>query len=139
MNNFIFKTDKRLINKAYISYIKDFILHVYYLNRDSGLRVSISDISVSFPKLEFNDWYTIDELYKLQKEHTWFEIDYCTPYCAWCKCERSTIADDNEHEECDMRMHYCSEIGVSEQRHTLSKLNPILPNETLDLISSYLI
>lgn len=142
MNHFVFKANKRQIQKAYDSYIHNVRRYIYYENRESGYRITMREITETtpFPKLEFNDWYLIDELYDLQKEYEWFNYElFCLPYCAWCYCERSMIADDNEHEECDMRMYYCSEEGVTEQYDTLAKMKPVLPTTALDLITSYLI
>ena len=74
--------------------------------------------------------YSAAELTALERTHQdWFldcgwllncGMNCWIPYCAWCYEERGGCEDDNEHEECDIRLHYCSERGKAEQAALLT-------------------
>lgn len=68
----------------------------------------------------------------------WFE-DLFLPYCAWCYELRDGLSDSNEHDECDTRLHYCSEIGKAEQAELLAtEIVPKAPTSVISLIMSFL-
>lgn len=76
--------------------------------------------------------YSAEALTALEREHAdWFiecdwltksDMDWFIPHCAWCYGERGGCEDDNDHEECDIRLHYHSEIGKAEQAALLTKV-----------------
>lgn len=89
--------------------------------------------------------YTSEEISKLYKLHEWmlYEADDYECFetcCGWCYEPRwDCPAHDNEHDECDMRLHYTSEIGVMEQEKTLVDLKPAVPSIIVDKIMQFLL
>jgi hypothetical protein len=148
MQNFIFKLRKSEIQKIYTQYLVDSqfyddvddVDHYGRVQRRRAIRFSRKELLERYPlTFTFKDWYSNSDLIALEKTHEWFSwSDVCIPYCAWCYYERSILTDDDEHEECDMRLYYCSVDGIQEQYETLADLKPILPTCALDLIASYL-
>ena len=76
--------------------------------------------------------YSWGEVLEIERKHKdWFiecdwltncNMDWFIPYCAWCYEERGGCEDDNEHEECDLRLYYHSEVGKAEQAALLTKV-----------------
>jgi hypothetical protein len=96
-----------------------------------------------------NTWYSAEELTALERKHAdwllechWLtnsNTDWFVSYCAWCYEERDRIDDDNEHEECDLRLHYCSEEGKAEQAAVLNKqVIPRAPATVIAQIMAFL-
>ena len=92
-------------------------------------------------------WYSEEELTALERKHAgWFldcrwltngNTDWFIPHCAWCYEER-WLEDDNEHEECDLRIYYCSEIGKAEQAALLTKVViPLAPAAVIAQIMAF--
>lgn len=99
---------------------------------------------------DLDAWYSEDERWALEHTHgDWIhECEWLTgdisfawfiPYCAWCYEERGGVDDDNYHDECDLRLHYCSEAGMAEQAQVLStEIIPKAPPVVIGLIMSFL-
>jgi hypothetical protein len=97
-------------------------------------------------------FYTEDEAYRIYDANDdWLtycrwelNMDACfedlfLPYCAWCYELRDGLSDSNEHDECDARLHYCSEIGKAEQAELLTtEIVPKAPTSVISLIMSFL-
>lgn len=146
-SNVVFKLRKSNISNLYTKYLVDLQSYEDYdtddygrVHRNRRVRLSRKELLERFPLVfDFKDWYTYSDLTEYEKKHEWFSWDnLCIPYCAWCYYERSMLTDDNEHEECDLRLYYCSKDGIQEQYETLAKLTPVLPTVALDVITSYL-
>lgn len=83
-----------------------------------------------------DEWFTYCR-WELNME-TGFE-DIFIPYCAWCYEHRDGLSDSNEHDECDTRLHYCSEEGMAEQAAVLTtEIVPKAPTSVIDRIMSFL-
>jgi hypothetical protein len=99
---------------------------------------------------DLDAWYSEGERWALERTHgDWiYECEWLTgdtsfawfiPHCAWCYEERCDAGDDNEHDECDLRLHYCSEAGMAEQAQVLSTdIVPKAPPVVIGLIMSFL-
>lgn len=96
-----------------------------------------------------NTWYSAEELTALERKHAdWFldcrwltnsNMDWFVSHCAWCYEERDGLDDNNEHEECDLRLHYSSEIGKVEQAAVLTKqVIPRAPASVIAQIMAFL-
>ena len=78
-----------------------------------------------------NTEYTPEALTALERAHAdwllecrWLtnsDTRWFIPHCGWCYEER-WFDDDNEHDECDTRLHYHSDIGKAEQETLLTKV-----------------
>jgi hypothetical protein len=104
-----------------------------------------------FP-VDTNLFYTEDEAYRIYDANDdWFTYcrwelnmdarfeDIFLSYCAWCYELRDGFSDSNEHDECDARLHYSSEIGKEEQANLLTtEIVPKAPTSVISLIMSYL-
>jgi hypothetical protein len=95
-------------------------------------------------------WYTEEQLTELERIHAQWLVDcewlmgndscfWFIPYCAWCGELRPPCGDENEHDECDARLHYCSEQGLVEQEQVLTKeIVPVAPSVVIDNIMAFL-
>ena len=88
--------------------------------------------------------YTYKEMDELYKTHEWLlccadEEECFESCCGWCHERRSDDpGEDNEHDECDTRLHYISEEGILEQEKTLIELKPALPSVVVNQIMQFL-
>lgn len=86
---------------------------------------------------EANDEWIIHCIWELNMDAS-FE-DIFLPYCAWCYEHRDELSDNNEHDECDARLHYSSEKGMAEQAALLTtEIVPKAPTSVIDRIMSFL-
>jgi hypothetical protein len=117
----VYYCDKKLLRKAARAY-------AYETSRSARRAEFRTKPTVPFCMDKEYSW---QELMELERKHTdWFldclwltnsNTNWWIPYCAWCYEERGGCEDDNEHEECDLRLHYCSEAGKAEQAAILTK------------------
>jgi hypothetical protein len=128
----IYACNKKLLRAAARAYAKEF--------REAAATVPF----------DLNAWYSEGERWALERTHgdwihecEWLMDDtsfaWFIPYCAWCYEERDGVSDDNYHDECDLRLHYCSEAGMVEQAQVLStEIIPKAPPVVIGLIMSFL-
>ncbi len=89
--------------------------------------------------------YTSKEVSELYEMYEWMqygadEYECFETCCGWCYEPRADCPmSDNEHDECDLRLHYHSEEGIIEQEKTLIELKPVLPSVVVDRIMQFLL
>lgn len=128
----IYACDKKLLRSVARAYAHKF---------------QLASVCVPF---DLDAWYSETERWGLERTHDdWINecewltccssMDWFIPHCAWCYEERDPLGEDNEHEECDTRLHYCSEAGMAEQAAVLTKeILPTAPAVVIDTIMSFL-
>lgn len=129
---FLFKPVRSELRKAFNSY------RSYYDDEHT--------IWTETMQINTKRFYTSKEVSELYEMHEWMrydadEYECFESYCGWCYEPRweSCPADDNEHDECDLRLHYHSEEGIMEQEKTLIELKPALPSVVVDRIMQFLL
>ena len=110
ISSFIYKTDLKAIKSAYDRYIDDIYSRSY---EDTPGRKWRKEKKA---QLSIPTWVTEEQKNELETKYWYFlEPEHFLPHCAWCSSPRCPVEDDNEHEDCDLRLYLETEEGKEEQ------------------------